>query len=72
MLLFMLVKFELTKLNLSFDFMSPIFCLLLAVKMIADGRVAFDADDDTPHRGSILVFSFKNRRHSSNLWLGFL
>jgi len=37
--------------------------------VIADGRVALDADDSAPNGGAVIVFTFENRCHSSNLGL---
>jgi hypothetical protein len=61
-----LVKFELTQLDLSFHLACPVFRFLLAFKVIADGGVAFDADDSAPDISAVFVFAFKNRCHNSN------
>ena len=43
--LLVLVKFILAGFDLSFDVECPIFCLFFALEMVADNRVALDADD---------------------------
>lgn len=49
------------------DIGGPVFSFLLAVKMVADDRVALDADDSTPMAGPVFVFTLLNRCHCSNL-----
>jgi hypothetical protein len=60
MLLFVLVKVELALLDLSFNIGSPVFSFLLSIEVIADSRVAFNADDCAPMTGSVLVFTLLN------------
>ena len=43
--------------------------VLLALEVIADCGIAFDADDCSPHRCAVFVFAFENRCHVSNLVL---
>lgn len=66
------VREILTGLDLTLYFLSPIFCLPLPFKMVADGRVAFNSDNCTPDSRAVVVFTFKNRCHNSNLWLKIL
>lgn len=65
--LFVLVEFELATLDLPLYARSPVLCLLLPFKVIADGGVAFDADDRTPDGSTVVVFAFEDRCHSANL-----
>ena len=60
---FVLVEVELAELDLPLDFLGPVLRFLLAFEAIADCRVAFDADDDTPDSGTVLVFAFVDRCH---------
>jgi hypothetical protein len=56
--LVVLVKLKLTKLDLALDFLRPVFGLLLAIEMIADCGVAFDANDCSPLTCPILILAF--------------
>ena len=58
MLLFMLVESEFALPDLSLDVGGPIVSFLLPVEVIADRRVAFDADYCSPVAGPVLVLSF--------------
>jgi hypothetical protein len=66
---FVLVKLELTSLDLPLGVGCPILGLLLTFEMIADGGVALDTDNGPPDGGAVCVFTFKNRCHGSNLLL---
>jgi hypothetical protein len=68
-LLFVLAKIELTDFDFLLGFFRPIISFLFAIKMITDSRIAFDADDSTPHCSAIAVFAFIDRCQVSNLWL---
>ena len=56
--LIVLLKFIPASFDLLFGIISPVFSFLLAGKMIANGRVAFDADNRTPYGGAVFVFAF--------------
>lgn len=56
-LLLMLVEFEPSVFDLPLDIGSPIIRLLLAVEVIADGGIAFDADNGAPVASPVLVLS---------------
>ena len=58
--LVVLVELELTELDFSLDVMSPIVGFLLALEVVADGGVAFDADDCAPDGCAVFVFAFEN------------
>jgi hypothetical protein len=59
-----LVEFELADLDLPLYISGPIIGFLLALESFANGRVAFDSDDDSP---TVSIFAFIDRCHSSNL-----
>jgi hypothetical protein len=59
-LFLMLVEIEFALSDFSFNIGSPIFGFLFAIKMVADGRIALDADDGTPMTGPVLVFKLLN------------
>lgn len=67
-----LIELKLTSFDLAFDILSPVVGFFLALEMVADSGVAFDADGCAPDGGSVVVFAFVNRCHSSNLWFGCL
>ena len=46
----------LAEFDLSIEIAGPIFCLMLALEMIADDGVAFDVDDSAPGGGAVKVF----------------
>jgi len=68
LLLIMLCKIVFTKLDLPFGFLGPILGLLFTVKMIADSRVAFNADDGSPNFGTVLVRSLEDGCHLKPLF----
>ncbi len=43
-----------------YHFLRPVLGLLFAFEVVADGRVAFDADDRAPDGRAIVVFAFVN------------
>ena len=62
------IRLVLTLLDLSFNICRPIVGLLLAFEVIANGRVAFDADDCPPNACSVFISTLRDRSHCSNLW----
>ena len=67
--LVVLVELELAGFDLALHFERPIVSLLFAFEVIADGGVAFDADDRAPDGRAVVVFAFVNGCHDSNLRL---
>ena len=54
----MLIKFILTELDLALNIVSSIFCFFLAVEVVTDSGVAFNADNCTPVTCSVLIRTF--------------
>ncbi len=60
-LILMFAKIELSLLDLPFHIDRPVVSFLLTGKMIADSRIAFDADDCSPSSYfSFFIFAFIN------------
>ena len=70
MLLLVLIKFKLAGFDLSFNINSPILSFLLAIEVVANGRVAFNANNCAPVACSVFIFTLLYRCHAQTYNLG--